>query len=226
MKYSFTPLIFIAIFLMFSCNLMDVQDPKSDSISYLALGDSYTIGQGINLMDNWPNQLVNELNKSGFDINPPTIIAKTGWTTSGLINAIESNDPEKHDLVSLLIGVNNQYQNLSFSKFKTEFISLLNIANSKLVDTSNLFVVSIPDYGVTPFGEANAEEIARELDDYNTYMHEQCLLRSIPFINITKISRELGGSSIALAPDKLHPSGFQYAKWVEKIIPQVMLLLE
>lgn len=205
---------------------MEIQE--GDSIYFLALGDSYTIGQGVKVPERWPNQLSEKLKENGIKIRETRIIARTGWTTSALISAIggsDLSDMGENNLVSLLIGVNNQFRNQPFETFEIEFTSLLNRAIQLSKDVEKVFVVSIPDYGVTPFGSANSEKIARELDAYNAYMKEKCERADIPFIDITEISRELGGASTALASDRLHPSGLQYEKWVEEILPVVLEML-
>lgn len=193
-------------------------------IRYIALGDSYTIGQGVEESDRWPNQLVDELESNSINVEKSEIIAQTGWRTSNLINAIEDSKPQHYNLVSLLIGVNNQFNNQDFDVFKAEFNILLQSAISIAGGEDRVFVVSIPDYGVTPFGQSfrNPEVIAEELDMYNAYMNERCQQLNIPFINITEISRSLGDSEGALATDNLHPSGMQYALWVDKILPVVL----
>jgi len=196
------------------------------SYSYLALGDSYTIGEGVNADSRWPNQLVRSLEVQNVIIDSLQVIAKTGWTTQNLLNAIEVNQAGTFDLVSLLIGVNNQFQGKPFSQFQLEFDSLLNIAIQLSGPDKRVFVVSIPDYGLTPFGSANSETIAKELDEYNTYKAQRCAELSIPFIDITGISRELGDQPDALASDRLHPSASQYALWVENILPEVVALFE
>lgn len=224
---------------MVSCQ--KISNPKGDSqntsdlkneamsedtaIRYLALGDSYTIGEGVVEDERWPNQLSARFESINLRIDTTKIIAQTGWTTNDLIQAIGTANPKDFNLVSLLIGVNNQYQKLPFETFQSEFIFLLNKSIELAGSSERVFVVSIPDYGVTPFGSSNREKIAEELDMYNAYILAQCKEKSIPYINITGISRQLGDSEGALAPDNLHPSGFQYAKWVEKILPEVKKLL-
>lgn len=206
---------------------LEVNDTLSDkSYSYLALGDSYTIGEGVAAESRWPNQLVRSLEMQDVTIDSLQVIAKTGWTTQNLLNAIEINQPGSFDLVSLLIGVNNQFQRKPFSQFQLEFDSLLNIALQLSGSDKRVFVVSIPDYGVTPFGSTNSATIAQELDEYNAYKAQRCEELSIPFIDITGISRELGDHPEALASDRLHPSASQYALWVEKILPDVLALFE
>ncbi|MBT8189289.1 MAG: SGNH/GDSL hydrolase family protein, partial [Bacteroidia bacterium] len=193
-------------------------------IKYLALGDSYTIGQGVGEQERWPNQLGDRLAEEGFEIGSIDIIAQTGWTTSNLLSAVANNALDDYNLVSLLIGVNNQFQGKDFNVFKTEFEELINISIQASGDTMRVFVVSIPDYGVTPFGASKKDQIAMELDTYNAFMKAFCQDKDIPFVDVTAISRELGDSDVALASDRLHPSGFQYKAWVEEIFPVVLKL--
>ena len=207
-----------------------VSNPLEDteieaSITYLALGDSYTIGQGVEVSQRWPNQLATTLNTQGVSFNKVDIIARTGWTARNLMDAIQEENPTQYDLVSLLIGVNNQYQQKSFELFKTELDSLINTSILLAGNKDNVFMVSIPDYGVTPFGASWSDQIAKELDQYNLHIQEQCELYGITFINITDISRELGNKENALASDQLHPSGFQYGLWVDRIAPVVLQLI-
>jgi len=208
-----------------------IEEPEvidTDGLSYLALGDSYTIGEGVQALKRWPNQLIDRLEDNDIEIGLRKIIAQTGWTTRNLINAIENTDLSDFDeecLVSLLIGVNNQYQGLSFEIFESEFDLLLDKSIELAKSKEKVFVVSIPDYGVTPFGSSNQEEIGEELDLYNEYMANKCSSLDIPFIDITEISRDLGDGENALASDNLHPSGFQYEKWTEEILPVVKELL-
>lgn len=204
-----------------SDNLLSMQ-----SYSYLALGDSYTIGQGVDEEARWPNQLKTELKKNLIDLIKVDIIAQTGWTTNNLISAINSEKPGQYDLVSLLIGVNNQYQKKPFSQFEKEFDELLDKAIDLAGGNQSVFVVSIPDYGVTRFGSGNPGGIASEINGYNGYIRQRCLNRNVLFIDITEISRDMGDKDGALAGDGLHPSGQQYAKWVEKILPEVNNLLK
>jgi lysophospholipase L1-like esterase len=196
------------------------------SYTYLALGDSYTIGQGVDEEARWPNQLKTELKKELIDLKKVDIIAQTGWTTNDLIRGINTQNPGNYDLVSLLIGVNNQYQKKPFSQFEKEFDELLDTAIDLAGGKQSVFVVSIPDYSVTRFGSGNPGGIASEINGYNGYIRQQCLTREILLIDITEISRDLGSRAGALAGDGLHPSAQQYAKWVEKILPEVNNLLK
>jgi len=195
------------------------------TFSYLALGDSYTIGQGIDEADNWPNQLKGQLLSRTVNLNPVKIIAKTGWTTDSLLKAIEEQNPNQFDLVSLMIGVNNQFQNISFSQFETEFEVLLSTAIDLAGSEERVFVLSIPDYSVTKYSTSNPVKIAREINEYNRYIEQRCNDRKVKFIDITVISRSLGQASNALADDGLHPSKTQYTKWVNNMIADVINLL-
>jgi acyl-CoA thioesterase I len=225
--------IFIVGCIALSCNrkadIMTAVDPSpldSTKYSFLALGDSYTIGQGVPQEESWPLQLQKRLLENDIAIDTLTVIAKTGWTTVNLLNKIGEQQPEVHDLVSLLIGVNDQYQSRPFEDFQIGFDTLLQTAIRLAGSKSNVMVLSIPDYGVTPFGQPNSETIAEELDNYNNYMAQECGHLAIPFINITQISRELGSTNNALASDHLHPSGTQYGKWVEEILPIAIGILK
>ncbi len=190
----------------------------------MALGDSYTIGQGVEADERWPNQLSAALSFSNIEVEQTAIIAQTGWKTGDLLNALADTTLEKHDLVSLLIGVNNQFWGQPFETFRLEFDLLLTKAKD-LSENGRVFVVSIPDYGVTPFGGSNSASIAEDIDMYNAYIEQQCALENIPFVDVTKISRQLGDSSGALCSDNLHPSATQYAEWVTEMLPTVLDML-
>ena len=215
----------LLIFGVFSCHNKAEKESELAPIKYLALGDSYTIGQGIALAESWPLQLGGKLVENSFSVDKNDIIAQTGWETTDLLNALADSSLEDYNLVSLLIGVNNQFSNRPFETYTIEFDLLLDQAIG-LARSDRVFVVSIPDYGVTPFGSNNSENIAFELDEYNAYAAAKCQALNIPFINITEISRQLGDSNGALAPDNLHPSSTQYGKWVEEMLPIVLNLLE
>lgn len=190
--------------------------------TYLALGDSYTIGEGVVESMRWPNQLREKLNQNGILLQSPLIVAQTGWTTNELLAGIEnSNINRNYDYVSLLIGVNNQYRGRSLENFRTEFITLLekSIALSKKGE-NGVFVLSIPDWGVTPFASSrNGEQIASEIDAFNAVIQHECASRSVAFFDITPISRQAEQNPSLLANDGLHPSGSMYAQWVELIVP-------
>lgn len=190
-------------------------------ISYLALGDSYTIGQGVAESERWPNQLGEKLEENGSVVGRIDFVAQSGWTTGDLLNALENRALGKYNLVSLLIGVNNQYQNEPFDIFQAEFDALLEYSFTAAGGRERVFVLSIPDYGVTPFGSYNSAQIALEIDEYNAYIRQRCTEEGVPFVGITDISRQLGDSPGALATDQLHPSGLQYTRWVERVLPIV-----
>ena len=217
---SSTIIQFTMMFMLISCQEKAETQTNNEPIQYLALGDSYTIGQGVDTLDRWPNQLSSKLEQDGYTIEKTDIIAQTGWKTSDLLNAIEDSSLENYNLMSLLIGVNNQFSGIPFEIYANEFDELIN-QMIDAVGSNRIFVVSIPDYGVTPFGSNNSETIAQELDDYNEYARSRCQALNIPYINITEISRNLGASEGALASDNLHPSGTQYALWVDEMIPTV-----
>ena len=221
---TFALLIYLVLFSLFSCQEKAETQTTNEPIQYLALGDSYTIGQGVDILDRWPNQLSSKLEQDGYTIEKTDIIAQTGWKTSDLLNAIEDSSLENYNLMSLLIGVNNQFSGIPFEIYANEFDELIN-QMIDAVGSNRIFVVSIPDYGETPFGSNNSETIAQELDDYNEYARSRCQALNIPYINITEISRILGASDGALASDNLHPSGIQYAEWVEKIGPAVIEII-
>lgn len=215
-----------------SCNYADepietIIKETVEPTNYLALGNSYTIGQGVSIGDRWPIQLSQQLEQNSIPIEKVDFIAQTGWTTTNLINALEESnlDLTEYKLVSLSIGVNNQYQGKPFALFEAEFDLLLKKAMDIAGGKESVFVVSIPDYGVTPFGSNSSEVIAREIDRYNAFCKQVCEAQDITYIDITPISRRLGDSPGALTNDKLHPSGEQYAVWVEKILPEVVELI-
>jgi acyl-CoA thioesterase-1 len=214
----------IAIILsLYACKKKEAPKPTI-TVKYLALGDSYTIGQGVEENERWPNQLSVQLESNGIDVLKTQIIAQTGWKTSDLLNGIADSTLNDYDLISLLIGVNNQFWSQPFDVFQTEFDSLVNIA-IEAVGKERIFIVSIPDYGVTPFGSSNSENIANDIDMYNGYISERCAEEGFSFINVTEISRQLGDSDGALAADNLHPSGYQYSLWVNEMLPSVLDLI-
>jgi len=207
-------LLFISLLMTFSTS-MNAQEKK-----YLALGDSYTIGESVSEAERWPNQLRDSLNKKGYAIGKPTIIATTGWRTDNLKNAmnIAQLKPE-YDLVSLLIGVNNQYQGKSSDQYAIEFEDLLKTAiHLAKGRKENVFVVSIPDYGFTPFGKPNQEAITKAIDLFNEINARITYKYKVQYFNITEISRDGLTDPSLVAGDGLHPSGKMYAQWVELIV--------
>lgn len=190
------------------------------TLNYLALGDSYTIGEMVAADQSYPNQVTALLAKKGRHINPPTIIAKTGWRTDELIQAIANgNLTQKFDIVTLLIGVNNQYQHMDTAIYRTEFVQLLKTSIAFAKDNKHhVFILSIPDWGVTPFANGrNPESIASEIDTYNRINKEESQKAGVNYINITSLYREIGDDPAYLAEDKLHPSGKMYEKWAKLV---------
>ena len=205
--------LFILIFFCLGCEKKQ---------SYLALGDNYTIGEAVSNNDSWPMQLVKALEEENILIDKPKVIAQTGWTTVDLKKGIDEavlNYP--YDWISLLIGVNNQYQGKNIGVFKADLEQLISqsilFAGNK---KNRLFVISIPDWGKMSFAKnQEREKITTEIDNYNQVIYEVCSRKEVAFIDITRISRTLVSNPHFIASNSLHPSKSQYAKWVEEIIP-------
>jgi lysophospholipase L1-like esterase len=206
----------------------DLLESSTDTITYLALGDSYTIGESVNSEERWPVQLAQALsNNSEWYVQAPLIIAQTGWTTANLSTAMNQAkiDNEHFDLVSILIGVNNQYQNLSLSQYEEQFAEILERAINITGDSSKVFVVAIPDYGYTPFGVGNQAEISAELELFNQACYQITLNRGVKHINITPISQQWPETAGLVANDGLHPSALQYSLWVDFMLADILNLL-
>jgi lysophospholipase L1-like esterase len=187
---------------------------------FLALGDSYTIGESVAVPDRWPNQLAARLG-----IANPEIIAKTGWTTDELSSAIDAAKPQgPYALVTLLIGVNNQYRGRDAEQYRKEFVALLHRAIIFAGgDPKRVVVVSIPDWGVTPFA-ANRDQakIGAEIDHFNAINAEETKRSGARYADITPVSRR---DATLVAPDGLHPSAKMYSEWVSVIEPQARAAL-
>ena len=189
--------------------------------SYLALGDSYTIGESVAATESFPVQTVKLLTEQSIHINNPDIIAATGWTTTNLLDALENSPPKAtYSMVTLLIGVNNQYRGSSLKAYRIEFATLLKMAVSYTQNIRYVFVLSIPDYSVTPFArDKDIAKIAKEIAAFNfankTITHEA----GAHYIDITPISRNAEHDPGLLANDKLHPSATQYKRWSELLVP-------
>jgi lysophospholipase L1-like esterase len=188
-------------------------------LRYLALGDSYTIGEGVAVGERWPVLLAERLRADGIPVAPPRIIATTGWTTDELSAAMDAAEPlGEWDLVSLLIGVNNQYRGRPVADFEAEFGALLERA-VKLARgrADRVIVLAIPDWGVTPFAEGrDRAAIARELDAYNAAKRTICARRGVAFVDIAPVSRRLGADPASLAADGLHPGAALYRHWAQQ----------
>ncbi|MEO1253710.1 MAG: SGNH/GDSL hydrolase family protein [Bacteroidota bacterium] len=198
---------------------------NSDSFVFLALGDSYTIGEAVNVDERWPVQLAKKLRKDSIQIDP-VIVATTGWTTDELQAGIVKSDLDgTFDFVSLLIGVNNQYRGLPIDQYEKEFKQLLD-QSIKFAGGNpyRVMVVSIPDYGATPFAKKkmlDEEKIAKELDNYNAIAEKIAKLRDVKFIDITSESRKIKEDASFIASDGLHPSGKMYSRWVDQMYDYV-----
>lgn len=188
-------------------------------LTYLALGDSYTIGESVPQEQSFPFQVKAMLAQKGIPLTP-TVVAKTGWTTDELMKGIEQAPLQpSYDLVSLLIGVNNQYRGWSKDTYRKEFTELLNkaivFAGGK---KSHVVVVSIPDWGQTPFAEGRDRiQIGKEMDAFNAINKEISDQYQITYIEITQGSRDASKDGTLVAGDGLHPSGKEYQKWASKI---------
>ena len=199
-------------------------------MKYLALGDSYTIGEGVAEDGRWPVVLARALRAEGVALEDPRIIATTGWTTDELAAAIDAAEPlGEWDFVSLLVGVNNQYRGRSLENYREEFTTLL----QRAIDfargrAERVLVLAIPDWGVTPFGTASGRDvaqIARELDAFNATAAAICAAHGVAFVDIAPVARVRGAEAAMLAEDGLHPSAAMYALWAAQALPVARRLL-
>lgn len=206
--------------LALSCLSLKAQLTKMPDSKFLALGDSYTIGESVDEKERWPVQLAATLRERGQAVGVPQIIAVTGWRTDQLKKAIEEAGlKNEYGLVSLLIGVNNQYQKKSAESYGPEFEELLQTAITLAGGKrENVFVVSIPDYGFTPFGKKNQEEIRKGIDQFNEVNKRITMKMGILYVDITDLTREGLSKPEYVAGDGLHPSGLMYSLWVERIL--------
>lgn len=200
---------------------------SNQPIRYLALGDSYTIGESVSEAERWPNQLAALIN-SPKEIEV-TIIARTGWTTSELWQGIQAANPQgTYDMVSLLIGVNNQYRGYDINEYREEFRFLL----GKAIEYAggkpeHVIVLSIPDWGVTPFAWGkDTAQIAADINAYNAVNLEESTKAGVNYVDVTPISREAVSDPALIAGDGLHPSGKMYAEWVKLAQPIAIKILE
>ena len=203
----------------------DLLDIHNDTISFLALGDSYTIGQNVAMEERWPVQLADRLsNMPELVVLDPVIIAQTGWTTAALSSAMTNAgvDDQSFDLVSLLIGVNNQYTGQEPETFAPQFEDLLQRAINIAGDSTRVFVLSIPDYGYTPFGVPYQDFISTDIEAFNAVCQTISENYGVAFYNITPISQGWPEVPGLIASDGLHPSGYQYTLWVDQIWMDVL----
>ena len=205
-------------------NIIENQDLNSiisneSPLSLLALGDSYTIGEGVNEEERWPNQFVQVAYENGIDFLTPRIIAMTGWKTYDLINEIESSNFEKkYDYVSLLIGVNNQFNSRSINEFEDDLDKLLIKINNLKKKAGSVLIVSIPDWGSSPYGEnMDRNQISTEINTFNNSLKSFANINGLNYVDVTEISRRAINEPNLIAIDNLHPSGIMYLEWAKKI---------
>jgi lysophospholipase L1-like esterase len=215
-----TAQILILFVVLLSCKMNNETVNPAEPIRYLALGDSYTIGESVPSADNFPAQLFQALRDKNTPVSSYKIIARTGWTTTNLKAAIETSGlKDTFNLVSLLIGVNNQYQGKSIIEYKSEFIELANraiqFAGGK---KERVFIVSIPDYGYTPFGKNNQASISAQITAFNAVNKQVSDSLGLKYYNITPISQRGLAEPDLVAGDGLHPSAKMYKEWVELIM--------
>jgi lysophospholipase L1-like esterase len=234
MKRRKSILLLLTIWMFMSCSKASINNTNTpnpaivnnftDSVNYLALGDSYTIGTSIDEIDNYPNQTFQLLKGAKFTMNSVQIIARNGWTADDLKNGLASaNKKSVYQIVTILIGVNNQYQSRPIKDFETAFVSLLQSAITLTGNKSKrVFVISIPDWGITPFASGrDRKEIATEIDNYNLVCEKNAKAYGANFINITDAYRLDGYKTEYLAVDGLHPSKLEYTKWAIRLTQQI-----
>jgi lysophospholipase L1-like esterase len=197
---------------------------------YLALGDSYTIGEDVAAHERWPNQLVALLRRNQIALDEPDIVARTGWTTDELSAAMDAHTfHPPYALVTLLVGVNNQYRGRDLDNYRVEFTALLKRAIALAGgNAKHVIVVSIPDWGVTRFGKSSGREvaeIARQLDAYNAANAYIATMLHCGYVDVTTISRRGGDAAETLVSDGLHPSAAMYGRWAEAILPAAKVAL-
>lgn len=198
------------------------------SLRFLALGDSYTIGESVTEAERWPVQLVEALKKQGISLEPPEIIARTGWTTGELAYAIDAAQIRPpYQLVSLLIGVNNQYRGYSQEEYRKEFSELLNKAIGFAGgEPERVLVVSIPDWGATPYAERfDRGKIKKDIDAFNEINCQEADRLGVRYVDVTPISRRAEQELDLIAHDGLHPSATMYSEWVDAILPAAIQAL-
>lgn len=203
--------------------------PDQSQLRFLALGDSYTIGEGLPVEDRWPVQLVGQLRAAGLSMGEPEIIARTGWTTDELAAALVQAGPQgPYDLVSLLVGVNNQYRGRDLAEYRDQFSQLLEkVVSLAGGDPERVLVLSIPDWGMTPFAEGlDTARIAAEIDSFNVVNREEAGRVGARYIDVTLASRLAATDPELIAPDGLHPSQKMYAAWVELALPEALAALD
>jgi lysophospholipase L1-like esterase len=192
--------------------------------SFLALGDSYTIGEAVGEKDRWPVQLAARLRERGIAIDPARIVARTGWTTDELSSAMDDTTfAPPYALVTLMIGVNNQFRGRDLAQYRVQFgVLLVRAIQLAGNDASRVIVLSIPDWGATPFGHGSGRDLAQvstQIDAFNAAAHAQTSARGAAWVDVTPVSREVAHDPTLAAHDGLHPSAGMYARWVDLLLP-------
>jgi lysophospholipase L1-like esterase len=221
--------ILVAFLVMTGCGRSRESQPDESTVrsNFLALGDSYTIGEGVAPSERWPVRLAKVLRERDVKVDDPQVIARTGWTTDELSAAMDAAkiDGQTFELVTLLIGVNNQYRGRSVDEYRTQFDVLLKRAIALAGNRpTRVVVLSIPDWGVTPFAASNGRDgarVGREIDAFNAVNRELTLAAGARYVDVTPVSRGASTQPAALlAADGLHPSGTMYAHWAELALGQ------
>ena len=200
-------------------NKIDIINSSVSKFSFLALGDSYTIGEGVEESKRWPNQFIKIAYDKGLYFEKPKIIAKTGWKTYDLLNAInKTNFTKKYDYVSLLIGVNNQFNSRSIYEFEEDLDKIMDKIDIIRKNNGSTIIISIPDWGYTPFAESyNRDTISYEINIFNKSLKNFADKNDIKYVDVTEISRKTLNEDDLLASDSLHPNGLMYFEWAKKI---------
>ena len=202
--------------------------PTAVDARILSLGDSYTIGEGVTPAEAWPVQLADLARALGVSVPPPTVIARTGWTTDELASAVDIADPaSSYDIVTLLIGVNDQFRGHGVGRYREKFRALLGRAVGFAGGRAGRVVVlSIPDWGVTPFAEGrDRDHISREIDSFNNANREEAARAGARYVDVTSASRRMSGDRELVASDGLHPSARMYAAWAQLVLPELLAAL-
>lgn len=235
-RYGSVLIILITILLFISCKKSTTVSPSPVTVpivtgtkKFLALGDSYTIGQSVAATDRFPVKTANLLRGQGINMEDPRIIATTGWTTGNLLNALAADPPANdYSVVTLLIGVNNQFQGRSIDEYRSEFTTLI-IKSIQYAGNraDRVFVLSIPDYSVTPFAQGyDTAYIAMQIDQFNAVNRQVSQSYHVNYLDITPISREGRYDATLQASDGLHPSGKQYQRWADLLAPMIRMVIQ